>query len=76
MNGEERAVKQHLAVPRHADGGEVLDFQVADLVGLVLDVDPAEFRRGEFLRQREEAGPVLGAGIAPCRAKTAQFDHD
>src|SRR5262245_17378292 len=42
MNRQLRAVKEHLAPSRDANRGEVLDFQVAHFVGLVLDVDPAE----------------------------------
>src|SRR5258706_14368421 len=42
MHGEERAVKEHLAVARHAQGGEVPDLEDAYFVGLVLDIDPAE----------------------------------
>ena len=75
MHGEERAVKEDLAVARHADGGEVLHLQVADLVRLVLDVDPAEFRLRKLLREREESRAVVGAGVAPRRAKAAHLDH-
>ena len=75
MDGEEGAVKEHLAVARHPDGGKVLHLQVADLVGLVLDVDPAELRCREFLRQREESRPVFGAGVAPRRSKTTHVHN-
>ena len=73
--GRQRAVEQDLLAARHAEGGEVLHLEVADFVGLVLDVEPAEPRAGEFLRQREEARPVFVAGIAPLRAQAAHFDH-
>src|SRR6185503_17148762 len=53
MNRQLRAVKEHFVPARYANGGEVLDLQVADLVGLVLDVDPAEIGVGEFFREIE-----------------------
>src|SRR5207253_3672522 len=65
------AVKQHLVAARHSDGGEILHLELADFIGLVLDVDPAEFRAGELLAEREEAGAVFDAGVAPLGAKAA-----
>ena len=76
MHGEERAVKENLAVARHANGGEILDLEIAHLVGLVLDVDPAEAGVRKLRREREESRLVLGARIAPSGAKAAHFDHD
>src|SRR2546425_8750818 len=75
MDRQLRAVKQQFAPARHADRGEVLDLEVADLVGLVLDIDPAELRLREFLREREEPRAIVDAGIAPFRAKAAHHVH-
>src|SRR5438067_6489563 len=75
MDRQLRAVKQDFVVPRDADGGEVLHFQLADLVGLVLDVDPAELGLREFPGEREEPGAVVDTGIAPLRAKAAHDQH-
>src|SRR5689334_9507210 len=50
VEGEQGAVKNELVAARYADGGEVLDFQIAERVGLVLDVDPAELGLRELLR--------------------------
>ena len=75
VNGEKGAVKEHVVAPRDADGGEVFHLQVADLVGLVLDVDPAELRLRKFFREGEEPRAIFGAGIAPRGAKAAHHDH-
>jgi len=75
VEGEQGAVKNELVAARYADGGEVLDFQIAERVGLVLDVDPAELGLRELLREGEKPGPVLDAGIAPFCAKAADDEH-
>src|SRR5512138_896150 len=75
MDGEQRAVKQQALSVRHPDGGEILDFEVADFVGLVLDVDPAELGARKLLRERKEARAVLAAGMAPLGAKAADDHH-
>ena len=75
MHGEERAVKQHLAVARHADGGEVLDVgEIPELIGPVLDVEPAEFDARKLLAQGKKAGTVFDARIAPLGAQAGNFD--
>src|SRR5882672_6722809 len=53
MDRQLRAVEQHLIASRHADRREVVHLEVADFLGLVLDIDPAELGGGEFLRQLE-----------------------
>src|SRR5690348_3813550 len=69
------AVKEHFVVPRHVDSWKVLDVgELAELIGLVLDVRPAEFDVREFLAQREKPGPILDARIAPLGAKAANDD--
>src|SRR5438477_11373266 len=75
MDRQLRAVKQQLAPARHADRGEVLHLEVAHFVGLVLDIDPAEPRLRKFLREREEAWPIVDAGVTPFRAQAAHHDH-
>ena len=75
MDRQLRPVEQHLLAARDADGGEVLHLQVADLVGLVLDIDPAELGLREFPGEREEAGPVVDAGVAPFGAKAVHDQH-
>src|SRR5579859_3945939 len=79
MDRKLRAVKQHLLIAslfaHHTDRREILDIEVADFVGLILDIDPAESGGGEFLGQLEEPGTVLDAGIAPFGAKTAHDHH-
>src|SRR6185369_2088772 len=67
--GEEGAVEELGAVALHEEGGEVLHLPVADLGGVVLDVEPAEARAGKFLRQLEEALAVAFAAVAPQGAK-------
>src|SRR5688572_23941233 len=62
-------MEEHFVTARDADRREVLHLQVADLVGVVLDVEPAEFGAREALRQREEARAVLDAGVAPLGAQ-------
>ena len=75
MNRQLRAMKENFVPAGDADGGEVLDFEVTDFVGLVLDIDPAELGIGEFFPHREKPGPVLHARIAPFRAKATDHDH-
>ena len=51
-------------------GREVLDVEVAERVGVVLDVDPGEVGvAGELRRQRGEGRAVLAAGDAPRGAQ-------
>ena len=68
MNRQLCAMEENFIPSRDADGGEVLDFELAHFVGLVLDIDPAELGAREFPGEREKPGPVLHAGIAPLRA--------
>ena len=79
MDRQLRTVKQQLLftslAARHADRREILHLEIADLVGLVLDVDPAELRPGKFFRQREKSRPVFDAGIAPLGAKATHDQH-
>jgi hypothetical protein len=72
-----RAVEEHAAALFHQDGGKVLHLQVADLLGVVLDVEPAELGLRELRGQREEAFLVGDAAVAPKRAKAghAEFVH-
>src|SRR4051812_8902309 len=74
MDRQLHAVEQHFAIARHADRREILDLEIADLVGLILDVDPAELRAGKLFRKREKARTVLPAGVAPLGAQTRD-DH-
>jgi len=75
MNRQLCAMEENFIPSRDADGGEVLDLELTDFVGLVLDIDPAELGIGEFFSHREKPGPVLHARIAPFRAKAAHDDH-
>src|SRR5690349_527977 len=61
VDRELHAVEENFIPARHADRREVLDLEVADFIGVVLDVDPAEFDAGEFLPQGKKAGPVVDA---------------
>src|ERR1044071_4097345 len=74
--GQEGAVEELGAVALHQEGGEVLHLAVADLRGVVLDVEPAEARAGKFLRQLEEALAVTLAAIAPQGANTGDIHGD
>src|SRR4051812_22665795 len=74
VNRQLHAVEQHLAIARDADRREVLHLEVADLVGLVLDVDPAEMHPRKLFAEREKARPVFHAGVAPLGAKAGNFD--
>jgi len=58
-----------LAAAPHQDGREVVDVDVFRLLGVVLDVDPAELGAREALGHRQEAGAVGDAGVAPGGAK-------
>src|SRR5262245_14531472 len=69
MVRKQRAMEEHVLAARDADRREVLDLQVADLVGVVLDVEPAERGIWEALRERHEAPPVFDAGVAPLGAE-------
>ena len=75
--GEHDAVEQHLFAALHLDGGEVLDLQVADFLGVVLGIEPDELGLRELARQRLETGAVGPAGIAPfgAQAGDAEFLH-
>ena len=76
MDRKLHAVKEHLTVARHPDGGEILDVgELAELVRLVLDVEPAELDAGKLLLQGEKARSVLDAGIAPFGTKTGDDDR-
>src|SRR6185503_11601499 len=66
---QHHAVEERLAAAAHEDGRKVLDVDVLDGFGVVLDVDPAEFRARETLGHRQEPGTVGDAGIAPRGAK-------
>ena len=58
MDRQLRAVEQHLLAARDPDRREVLDLQIADLVSVVLDVEPAELGARKLLRELEEPRPV------------------
>ena len=74
--GEEGTVEELGAVALDEEGGEILHLPLADLRGVVLDVEPAEARAGKFLRQLEEALAVALAAIAPQRAYTGDIHGD
>src|SRR4051812_48689568 len=76
MVGEEGTVEDLGAVALDEDGGEVLHLPLAELRGVVLDVEPAKARAGEFLRQLEEAFAVRFAAIAPQGANTGDIHGD
>ena len=61
--GQHRAEEQHLVAAGEQEGGEVLDVEVADQVGLVLDVDPHEAQR----RRRVADGAGRRARRPGCR---------
>jgi len=63
------AVEQLLLAATDLDGREVLDFALADLLRVVLHVQPGEARAREALRQRLEGRPVLAAHVAPFGAQ-------
>jgi hypothetical protein len=55
------------------DGGEVLNVEVADKIGLILDINPDKLLLGMFRSQCLEARPVLFADIAPCGAQAGYY---
>src|SRR5262249_52008794 len=71
--GEEGTVEELGAVALDEEGREVFHLPVADLRGVVLHVEPAEARAGEFLRQLEEALAVALAAVAPQGANTGDI---
>src|SRR3954468_4286452 len=71
--GEEGTVEDLGAVALDEDGGEVLHLPLADLRGVVLDVEPAKARAGELLCQLEEAFSVRLAAIAPQGAQAGDI---
>src|SRR6267143_2118617 len=60
-----RAAEKGLRAALDQEGREVLDLQVAHLVGIVLGIEPGEPGLRKAFRQREEARAVLGANVAP-----------
>ena len=66
---QHHAVEKLLAAARDADGREILDLELAHLLGIVLDVEPCELRLGEAPGEREEARPVFAAHVAPFGAQ-------
>ena len=74
--GEERTVEELGAVALDQEGGEVLHLPVANLRSVVLDVEPAEARAGELLRQLEEALAVALAAVAPKGAYAGDVHGD
>ena len=70
MDRQLHAVEQHFVAARYADGGEVLDIgEIAELVGLVLDVQPAELDPGKLLAKGEKAPKRKTAAPSPKRKK-------
>ena len=70
-----RPVKQHLVAARHADGGKVLHFEIAHLVRLVLDIEPAKAHLREIGGEGKIPGAIFDAGIAPFGAKAGNDKH-
>ncbi len=72
---QQRAEEQHAVAAGEQEGGEVLDVEVADQLGLVLDVDPHEAGGGAGVAQahgdaRGDEGVAVGlAGAAPLGAQ-------
>ena len=71
--GEEGPVEELVAAALDQDGGEVLHLPVAYFLGVVLDIQPAEARLRELLRQLEKPLAVALAAVAPQRAKAGDF---
>ena len=67
---QHRTVEQHAVAELDQQGGEVLDFLVAEQFGVLLDIDPGEHALGHGLGQRQQLGLVLLAGVAPGGAET------
>src|ERR1700716_762506 len=59
------AVEKLLAAAHDADRREILDLELADLLRVVLDVEPRELHAGKAPGERLEARPVLAAYVAP-----------
>ena len=66
---QHHALEQGLSAAAHQDGGEVLDVDVLGGLGVVLDIDPAEFGARKAPGHGEKARAVGDAGIAPGGAK-------
>src|SRR5712671_2015498 len=66
---QHHAVEELLGAARDADGREVLDLELADLLGVVLDVEPCELHLREAPGEREKARPVFAADVAPFGAQ-------
>src|SRR5712691_11900321 len=69
-----RAVEKRLPAALDQEGREVLDLQVAHLVGVVLGIEPGEPGLRKAFRQREEARAVLGANVAPLGADAGHLE--
>src|SRR5882762_902867 len=69
-----RAEKKRLPAALDQEGREVLDLQVAHLVGIVLGLEPGEPGLRKAFRQREEARAVLGADVAPLGADARHLE--
>src|SRR5688572_26643707 len=65
---QHHAFEQRLAAALHQDGRKVLHLDVFGRLGVVLDIDPAEFGAREALGHGEEARAVGDAGVAPLGA--------
>ena len=66
--GQHGAKKSDGVAALDQQGRKVFDIEVADDIGLVLDINPDEVLVRMALGQRFEGGAVLAAYIAPCRA--------
>src|SRR3954464_13959536 len=77
MPGQHGAIEKNLFAAFDLNGREILHFQVAHLVGVVLGVEPDEFRLRECPGQRLETRPVFDAGVAPqgAHAGDAELLH-
>src|SRR5205823_4779336 len=69
-----RAAEKRLRAAPDQDGREVLDLQVAHLVGVVLGIEPGEAGLRKAPGQLEKPRPVLCAQIAPLGADACHLE--
>src|SRR5213079_1318146 len=69
-----RAAEKRLRAAPDQDGREVLDLQVAHLVGVVLGIEPGEAGLWKAPGQLEKPRPVLCAQIAPLGADACHLE--
>src|SRR5687767_730760 len=66
---QHHALEQGLASAAHEDGRKVLDLDVLDRLGFILDVHPAELGARKAARHLEEPRLIGLAGVAPGGAQ-------